>query len=237
MTTLLYLEDSYLKECDAVVQYIDDEGIVLDKTIFYAAGGGQPTDRGVIEKDGRQYPMMGAIKKGDAVMHIVEGDHHLEVGDCVRLVLDWKRRYKLMRSHTAAHLLSVVIHKETGALITGNQKQEDKTRVDFNLDRVDNIQAQHFVDTANEWVAKALPVKTYSLPRDEAFKIPSLFRLKNILPQHLSEIRIVEIEGVDTQACGGTHLHNITEIKNIQFLDLKNKGKENRRIYFSLSDG
>ncbi|MBU2634502.1 MAG: alanyl-tRNA editing protein, partial [Nanoarchaeota archaeon] len=159
----------------------------------------------------------------------------LKVGDKVRGVLDWDRRYKLMRMHTASHILSGVLHKETGALITGNQLGVDKSRDDFNLENFDKEEIKNYIDKANEILDRNLDVKISFLKKDEALKDKELFKLAAGFKHDFEEIRIVEIGDYDKQADGGTHVKNTKECGKIEFLKCDNKGKNNRRVYFKLS--
>jgi misacylated tRNA(Ala) deacylase len=233
MTKALYLQDCYSKEFDATVTKADGKYIILDQTIFYPVGGGQPADKGVLKKGDEVYKVVFVKKTPEGISHEVDKEG-LKEGDKVEGEIDWDYRYTIMRHHTAAHLLSAVIYKETGALITGNQLYEDKARIDFNLEQFDKDKAQNFVDKANELIQKEYEVRKYTLEKEEAFKDPELFRLKNVIPDAVKELRIVEIYGYDKQACGGNHINNIREIKKIKFLKAENKGKNNRRIYFAL---
>jgi len=230
----LYLNDCYLKEFEATIESVkDNKYVVLDKTAFYPNSGGQPYDTGVFIRHGEEFPVVYVGKFGDVISHEVSKPG-LKSGDKVTGKIDWDRRYILMRYHTAAHLLSEVIHKEIGARITGNQLNTDKGRIDFDLENYDRDKLIEYIAQANEIIQKELPVKTYFLEREEAFKNPDLFSLKNVLPPEVKELRIVEIEGFDTKACGGTHVKNIKEIGKIEFLKAENKGKNNRRLYFKL---
>ena len=230
----LYLNDCYLKEFEATIESVkDNKYVVLDKTAFYPNSGGQPYDTGVFIRHGEEFPVVYVGKFGDVISHEVSKPG-LKSGDKVNGKIDWDRRYILMRYHTAAHLLSEVIHKEIGARITGNQLNTDKGRIDFDLENYDRDKLIEYIAQANEIIQKELPVKTYFLEREEAFKNPDLFSLKNVLPPEVKELRIVEIEGFDTKACGGTHVKNIKEIGKIEFLKAENKGKNNRRLYFKL---
>ncbi|MBD3303910.1 alanyl-tRNA editing protein AlaX [Candidatus Woesearchaeota archaeon] len=233
MTELIYMNDCYAKEFDAVVKKVDGKFIVLDKTAFYPQGGGQPTDKGKLITDGEEYTVMFAKKKGPDVSHEVDKEG-LQTGDKVHGALDWDRRHKLMRMHTAAHILSEIFHKETGAMITGNQLNTDKSRIDFSLENFDREKIKEYTAKANEIVQKDLPIKIYTLPRDEAIKIPSVTKLANVLPPAVKELRMVEIEGFDTQADGGTHVKSTKEVGEIEAVNAENKGKNNRRVYFTL---
>ena len=233
MTELIYMTDCFAKEFDAKVTKVDGKFIVLDKTAFYPQGGGQPTDTGKLIKDGEEYQVVFAKKKGADVSHEVDREG-LQEGDTVHGVLDWDKRYVLMRMHTAAHILCEIFHKETGALITGNQLNVDKSRIDFNLENFDREKISEYVAKANEIVQKDLPIKIYTLPREEALKIPSVTKLANVLPPAVQELRIVEIVGYDTQADGGTHVKSTKEVGEIEVVSAENKGKNNRRVYFKL---
>ncbi len=236
MTELLFRDDAYLLLCNSTIVAVHPDGIILDKTLFYPGGGGQPCDKGHIKKGEESVEVTSVSSSDNRIVHHISGNIRLKPGDIIECVLDWKHRYKLMRSHTAAHILSTVIHKETGALITGNQKEIDKVRIDFNLETFDKEKIAEYIEKANLIVKQNLNVANYYLQRDEAFKIESLFRLKNVLPKEVSKIRIVDIAGFDIQACGGTHVRSTSEIGPISFLEMKNKGKDNKRIYFTIED-
>ncbi|MBW3001576.1 alanyl-tRNA editing protein [Candidatus Woesearchaeota archaeon] len=233
MTELIYMNDCYAKEFDAVVKKVDGKFIILDKTAFYPQGGGQPTDTGKLIKDGEEYKVVFAKKKGPEVSHEVDKEG-LQAGDKVHGVIDWDNRHRLMRMHTAAHILCEIFHKETGALITGNQLNVDKSRIDFNLENFDREKMNEYVAKANEIVQKDLLIKIYTLPREEAMKIPSITKLANVLPPAVQELRIVEIVGFDTQADGGTHVKSTKEVGEIEIIGAENKGKNNRRVYYTL---
>jgi misacylated tRNA(Ala) deacylase len=233
MTELIYMNDCYAKEFDATVTKADGKFVILDKTAFYPQGGGQPTDTGKLIKNGEECEVVFAKKIGGDVSHEVDKEG-LKEGDTVHGVIDWDNRYRLMRMHTAAHILCEIFHKETGALITGNQLNLEKSRIDFNLENFDREKMNEYVAKANEIVQKDLPIKIYTLPRDEAMKIPSITKLANVLPPAVQELRIVEIEGFDTQADGGTHVKSTKEVGEIEVVGAENKGKNNRRVYFTL---
>lgn len=232
----LYLKNCYLKKWRArVVSAKDGKYIVLDKTAFYPSGGGQPWDEGVIKRssDGNTFKVVYVGKFGGEISHEANKPG-LKEGDEVECKLDWNRRYKLMRMHTAAHVLSEVINKETGAKITGNQLDTGKSRIDFSLENFDRDRMLSFEKKANEIIAKNLSVKLYFLLRDRALKDPELFSLRDVMPPEVKKWRIVEIEGFDKKACGGTHVKNISEIGRIKIIGLKNKGRCRRRIYYTL---
>ena len=241
---VLYLPDCYVKEFEATVTDVaDDRFIILDRTAFYPDSGGQPHDTGVLvrEGDGREFPVTYTRKIDDLISHEVTitdpgSGSGLAAGDRVTGRIDWERRYLFMRSHTACHVLSAVIHKETGALITGNRIGEARTRVDFSLKDFDRSEIKSFEEKTNEIIDQNLPVEIKILSKEEALEIPSIVKLKMDLPDR-EEIRVIDIVGYDSQACGGTHVGNTGEIGQIEVVKAENKGKNNRRIYFRLETG
>ncbi len=235
----LYLMDCYAKEFEATVEEVaGDRFVILDKTAFYPDSGGQPHDTGVLvrEGDGREFPVTYTRKMDDLISHevaIADSGSGLAAGDRVTGRIDWERRYLFMRSHTACHVLSAVIHKETGALITGNRIGDAKTRVDFSLKDFDRSEIKSFEEKTNEIIDQNLPVEIKILSKEDALKMPSIVKLKMDLPDR-EEIRVIDIVGYDAQACGGTHVRNTGEIGHIEVVKAENKGKNNRRIYFRL---
>ena len=235
MTKALFLVDSYLKESLAtVVSVKDGKYVTLDQTVFYARGGGQPHDTGKMIKGTEVFNVVYVGKFSGEISH--EVDHTgLQAGDEVQCVLNWERRYKLMRSHTAAHVVAGLLNKETGALITGNQLEEDHARFDFSIEKFDRALLEKYLAKANELFGTDVPVKWYELPRKEAMKIPGVVKMADAFPPNLPSLRIVEIVGLDKQADGGTHVANLKEVGNVKLIKTVNKGKNNRRIYFKLS--
>ena len=234
MTRALYLEDSYLRECDAtVVSVKDGKFVVLDQTVFYPKGGGQPHDTGRMLRNGEVFGVVFVGKFSGEISH--EVDHAgLKAGDRVHCALDWEHRYKLMRSHTAAHVFASMLCNGTGALVTGNQLDVDKVRFDFSLERFEPQVLEEYVAKANELFRTDAPVKWYELPRDEALKIPGVVKMAEAFPPNIPRLRIVEIVNVDRQADGGTHVRSLREVGQIEVLKTENKGKNNRRVYFVL---
>jgi len=234
MVKALYLEDSYLKECDSTILSVaEDRYIVLDQTIFYPKGGGQPWDVGKIISRKEFYNVVYVGKFSGEISHEVNRAG-LKKGDEVYCVLDWNRRYKLMRSHTAAHTFAFLLCNGTGALITGNQLGVDKTRFDFSLENFNRSTLRKYIDEANKLFRKNIAVKWYELPRDKALKIPGIIKMATALPPNIPSLRIVEIVGIDKQADGGMHVRNLLEVGQIKLIKAENKGRNNRRIYFSL---
>jgi Ser-tRNA(Ala) deacylase AlaX len=235
----LYMGDSYLREFEAKVVSVTKGGedkffVVLDRTAFYPDSGGQPHDTGKFVKDGVEYQVIYVGKFSGKISHEVSKEG-LKEGDVTRGIIDWDRRYTLMRMHTAAHIISEVFHKDSGALITGNQLGLDKSRIDFSLENFDREKMSEYFAKANEIVEKDLKIKAYFLPREEAMKIENVTKLANALPPKIKELRIVEIGDFDMQADGGTHVKSTKEIGKIEFLKAENKGKNNRRVYFKIS--
>jgi len=229
----LYLEDSYLKEFTAKIEETKDgRYLILDNTAFYPESGGQPADTGTMAKDGKEYKVTSVRKMDGKICHDVEPG--LAAGDTVHCRIDWARRYRLMQMHTATHILAAVLYKDAGALITGNQLNLDRTRIDFSMDEFDKEKILGYVEKANAIAAKGIEVKISFLPREEAMKIEGAVKLAAALPPNISELRMLEIPGVDLQADGGTHVRNTSEVGKIRFLEAENKGKKNRRIYFTL---
>jgi Ser-tRNA(Ala) deacylase AlaX len=234
MTKQLFLEDSYQRECDAIVVSVkDSKYIVLDQTVFYPKGGGQIWDTGLIIKDNESYDVVYVGKFNGEISHEVN-KVGLQEGDRVRCVLNWERRYKHMRGHTAAHVFISQLCSGTGALVTGNQIEEDKIRFDFDLERFDRSVLEEYINKTNELLNRDTPVRHYNLPREEALKIPGVVKMADALPPNIPLLRIVEIEGIDRQADGGTHVNNLREIVGIKLLKAENKGRNNRRVYFAV---
>lgn len=232
MQKALYLNDSYLKECNAkVVSVKNGKFVVLDQTIFYPNSGGQLWDEGKIVKNGEEFKVVFVGKFDGKISHEVDKEG-LQQGDSVHCIINWERRYKLMRMHTAAHLLSSIFYKESGAKISGNQLGLDKSRIDFTLENFDKEKIQQYVDKANYYIQQDLPVTISYMPRSEAEKNIDLARLTLGLPQGIETLRIVSIGEIDKQADGGTHVRSLKEIGRITLLKCENKGKNNRRVYF-----
>ncbi len=216
-----------------MVSVKDGKYVVLDQTIFYPKGGGQPWDTGAIFKGNGIYNVVYVGKFSGEISHEVDRAG-LRESDRVHCVVNWERRYKLMRSHTAAHVFASLLCTGTGALVTGNQLEEDKIRFDFSLEKYDREILNKYIDKANDLFRKDISVKWYELPKKEALKIPGVIKMAEAFPPNISNLRIVEIVGIDKQADGGTHVKNLKEIGQIKLLKTKNKGKNNRRVYFTL---
>jgi misacylated tRNA(Ala) deacylase len=236
VTDLLYLSDSYLREFEAAAEAVGGDRVALDRTAFYPGGGGQPSDGGRLLWDDGEAQVVKVKKQGDLVWHRLDGEPP-PVGVLVRGVLDWGHRYKLMRTHTALHILCGVIWRDYGALVTGGNMKPLTARMDFELEHMSVDFAQEVEEKINAEVAAARPVKICILPREEAFQIPDLIRTKiNLLPEGIREVRVVEIEGLDLQADGGTHVANTSEVGTIHVVGHESKGRINKRLRIALEE-
>lgn len=236
-TKLLYLYDSYLREFEAEVVRVEGNRVVLNQTAFHPLTGGVANDTGFLMKSsGERFRVVDVKlnKETGEVIHVIEGEVKLKVGDRVKGVIDWNRRYRLMRLHTAAHLIAAVLYRDYNALITGGHVDVEKAKEDFNLEKPDRRIFEDAIRKANEVVRRRLPVKIYFLTREEAMKIPGIVKLAERMPPEVKELRIVEIEGVDIQADGGPHVRNTGEIGEIKLLKVENKGRTKRRVYFTV---
>jgi len=233
MTTLLYHTDAYQRTCQATVigHSSEGNGIILDQTVFYATSGGQPHDTGSIDA----YTVVDVKRGLEGVVHTLAGDVRPDVGSVVTCTIDWERRYRLMRTHTALHLLCGVVFRDYGALVTGGNMDVDEGRLDFEISDFSNELAQKIVDTVNVEVQANRPIEVHSLPREEAFQIPDLIRTKiNLLPEGISHVRTVNIVGLDLQADGGTHVATTSEVGTVVLLKTRSKGATNKRIVIGL---
>jgi misacylated tRNA(Ala) deacylase len=236
MTELLFMYDSYLREFEATVRAVREGAVALDRTAFYSGGGGQPADTGVLSWNDIDRPVTKVKKQGDEVWHWLEGDVPA-VGTVVTGRLDWERRYKLMRTHTALHILCGVIWRDYGASVTGGNMEPGRARMDFELESMSVDFAEAVELKINEEVAAARPVTWREMPREEAFQIPDLIRTKiNLLPPQIKRVRVVEIEGLDLQADGGTHVRNTCEVGPIRVVGHTSKGRINKRLRIALED-
>ena len=249
MTEVFYFLDSYCKEFEAVVQKVtDNKFVVLDRTAFYPDGGGQPNDTGKLirESDGAEFRVLYTGKFDGDISHEIDPETtspakdisaYLKAGDKIKGIIDWDRRYTHMRMHTATHIIANVIEQEAGAQITGNQLGLDQSRVDFSLEAFDREKFAEYEKIANDIIARNSPVNLFLVSRKEAeAKLSRLTTLAKGFSDEIKEVRLVEIEGVTIEACGGTHVKNTGEIKGIKITKLQNKGKSNRRMYFTLVD-
>ncbi len=240
MTELLFQTDSYLKEFEASIRAIDQEnhGLVLDKTAFYPGGGGQPADSGTLLWGETEFTVKRVKRIDGKLVHLIEGDSQLPgIGEKVIGRIDWDKRYQLMRTHTAMHILCGVVFRDYGASVTGGNMDLLKGRMDFEFETMHHELVDEIEKSINKEVENARDLQISILPREEAFQIPDLIRTKiNLLPENIKEIRVVEIVGLDLQADGGTHLKNTSEVGKMRVSNYKSKGKINKRIYLEIED-
>lgn len=241
MTELLYYDDAYCKTFDAAVlaaRAVDGKThVALDRTAFYPGGGGQPHDLGWLSFNGQRCEVVKVAKEAGHIWHMLEFEvPGLREGDPVMGELDWPRRHLLMRTHTAMHILCGVVWRDYGASVTGGNMEPGKGRMDFEFASLTRDLIREIEDKCNTEIAAARPVRTQVLPRAEAFQIPDLIRTKiNLLPEGITEVRTVELMGLDLQADGGTHVANTQEVGAMRVVDYKSKGAINKRIYIELA--
>ncbi|HET8522095.1 MAG TPA: alanyl-tRNA editing protein [Thermomicrobiales bacterium] len=242
-TDLLFQRDAYCRSFEATVTGVDASArtVTLDRTAFYPTGGGQPHDTGALTRDadGATWTVEDVTKAGGTVQHHLAGDDPLPaVGDHLHGEVDWDRRYRLMRTHTALHVLCGVVFRDYGALVTGGNMSPDKARMDFEMDDFTPERVAEIERRANEEIAANHDVQVRILPRAEAFAIPDLIRTKiNLLPEGIAEVRTVEIVGLDLQADGGTHVANTGEVGGLKVVGTRSKGKSNKRLEIVLTGG
>ncbi len=240
MTELLYYKDAYCQNFDATIRAVETQDgktrVALDRTAFYPGGGGQPNDEGELMIEGNTYPVVKVNKEGGQVWHtLAQEASGLTVGTPIQGRLNWERRHALMRTHTAMHILCGVVWRDYGASVTGGNMDPGSGRMDFEFASLTREMIGEIEAKCNAEVAAARPVRDQSLPRDEAFQIPDLIRTKiNLLPEGITEIRTVELVGLDLQADGGTHVRNTQEVGTIKVVDYKSKGAINKRVYIEL---
>lgn len=237
MTELIYQTDSYVKEFTATITKVDAEqnGVYLSRTAFYPGGGGQPHDTGRFSTADKTYTV---VKASRGNIHILEGDDLPTVGTEVTGILDWDRRYKLMRTHTAMHILCGVVWRDYGASVTGGNMEVLAGRMDFEFEKLSQEAIKEIETTINVEINKNHDVRVNILPRDKAFEIPDLIRTKiDLLPVGIPEVRTIEVVGLDLQADGGTHVNNTREVGSIRVVKYKSKGGINKRLYVEIGEG
>ena len=235
-TKQLYLYDSYLEEFEANVTHAKGSRVVLDQTAFHPLTGGVACDVGYLMKDNVKYKVVSAEinRETREITHVLETEADLKQGDNVKGTIDWERRYRLVRLHTAAHLIANIMYNDYNALITGGQVDVEHAKLDFNLPRTDREIFEAAVKKATMEAGKGVQLKIYFLTRDEALRISGVVKLAEKMPPEEKELRIVEIPGIDLQADGGPHVKNTNEIGEIRLLKIENKGKNQRRVYFDV---
>jgi len=234
MTALIYHVDSYVRNFEAQVLEASDAGVALDRTAFYPGGGGQPRDQGMILGEDGEARVVKFKRVDGQLWHYLDNQPFSE-GQKVFGELDWERRYRIMRTHTAMHILCGVIWRDYGTSVTGGNMEPLRGRMDFEFESMKRELVDEIQEKINLEVEAARDVRTDILPRDEAFQIPDLIRTKiNLLPKGILDVRIVEIVGLDLQADGGTHVANTSEVGKIKIIDYKSKGAINKRLVVAL---
>lgn len=237
MTELLYQKDSYLKEFDAKILEIKGNSILLDRTAFHPLSGGLDSDKGVIKYNGSEYNVVHVyLESEDSVWHDLGIASELGAGYIVKGVIDWERRYKIMKLHTASHILSSIMFNKYGALVTGGHIDDEHAKDDFSLESSERSIFEEAVGEVNKIIQKCLDVKIYFLDREEALKIPGVIKLAQRSPPNMKYLRIVDISGVDIQADGGPHVRNTGEIGGIVLEKVENKGRARKRLYYRLKE-
>jgi misacylated tRNA(Ala) deacylase len=232
MTELLYLRDAYLREFTATVTKVDGDRVALDRTAFYPTGGGQPHDVGTLG----DATVTNVRKEGDDVWHTLEGPVP-DVGAEISARLDWDRRHHLMRTHTAMHVLCGVIWNEWGKAVTGGNMEPLEARMDFEFNPLPERFGPRVEELVNAEIAADRPIEIDFLPRGTALEDADLIRTKvNLIPESVTEIRVVDIVGLDKQADGGTHVHSTKEIGRFEVVKTESKGKGNKRLRIRVHD-
>jgi misacylated tRNA(Ala) deacylase len=236
MTEELCATDAYLRSCEATVAETYDQGVVLDRTVFYARSGGQPGDTGFLRWDGGHARVIDTFKQDAQIVHQVEGDPPA-AGTQVLVELDWDRRHALMRTHTALHVLSGIVFKTYGAKVTGGNMEPGMARMDFELQTMSQEFGRDVEEKLNHELERDRPVRVSFLPRAAALADPDLIRTKvNLIPGHVDPIRVVDIEGLDKQADGGTHVRSTAEVGTVRVVKTESKGRGFKRMRIELVD-
>jgi misacylated tRNA(Ala) deacylase len=237
VTEELFSTDAYARSADAVVTEASERGVVLDRTVFYSRSGGQPGDTGRLRWDGGEMRVVDTVKEGGSILHVLEGEP-APVGTSVAAEIDWDRRHVLMRTHTALHALSGIVFRDYGAKVTGsNMELGGVARMDFELETITPEFGREVEDKLNAELAADRPVHVSFLPRAEALADPELIRTKvNLIPESVDPIRVIDIEGLDKQADGGTHVRSTAEVGRVRVVKTDNKGKGFKRMRIELAD-
>jgi misacylated tRNA(Ala) deacylase len=233
-----YLLDCYTKEFETTVKaLLSPTQVILEETYFYPTGGGQPNDEGIITVGEKEYKVIDVKKFDSGVIHVVDSQG-IQVGDSISCHIDWNRRYRHMRYHTGLHILSDIITNNTGAMVTGNQLTTEKARVDFSLEEYNPEEMEQYVQKSNDIIMKGLPIRLKIVDRSHVKSLlgDKWTTLAKGFPEHIKEVRLVDIEGFGAEACGGTHVKNTQEIGELIFIKAKSKGKNNRRIEIKLKN-
>ncbi|MGH8925173.1 MAG: alanyl-tRNA editing protein [Acidimicrobiia bacterium] len=227
--------DAYRGRAEGRVSEVLPEGVILDRTVFYARGGGQPGDVGVLSTPDGDVNVLDTVRSQGRILHVVESLERLEPGMAVEGIIDWDRRYRLMRTHTALHALSGVIYRDFGAKVTGGNMEPGVARMDFELDAMSVELGRQVEEILNAELAKGYPAEVIFMAREAALSDPDLIRTKvNLIPEYVQEIRVIEIVGLDRQADGGTHVASTLEVGQIRVTKTESKGKANKRMRIEL---
>jgi len=222
--------DAYAREVEATVLEASPRGVVLDRTVFYARGGGQPGDTGWLRWEGDEARVVDTIRRDGRPLHVLEGPPP-PAGARVRAGIDWERRHLLMRTHTALHVLSAVVWRSHGAKVTGGNMEPGVARMDFELEAISADLGRRVEEELSALLAEDRPVRVRFVPRAEALADPDLVRTKvNLIPEHVDPIRVVEIEGIDVQADGGTHVRSTAEVGRVRVVKTESKGRAFKRM-------
>ncbi|OFW79227.1 MAG: hypothetical protein A2Z48_06815 [Actinobacteria bacterium RBG_19FT_COMBO_70_19] len=234
MTEQLCATDAYLRSCDATVVAVSEEGVILDRTVFYARGGGQPGDTGALRWDAGEVRITDTVKHAGEVLHVLEGSAPA-VGTPVTAEIDWDRRHTLMRTHTALHALSGIVFRDYGAKVTGGNMEPGVARMDFELEAISQEFGREVEQKLNAALEQDHPVQVSFLPRTEALADADLIRTKvNLIPEHVDPIRVIDIEDLDKQADGGTHVRSTAEVGRVRVAKTESKGKGFKRMRIEL---
>ena len=239
MTDLLFQDESYLKEFEAIIAEMVEGGAILDRSAFYIGGGGQPCDTGVLIHDGHEHMVTKVGRQEGKIVHQIQDveSTSLAVGQSVTGKIDWDQRLLLMRTHTALHILCGVVWRDYGAKVTGGDMRPGEARMDFELEQMSAKFAEEIEEKINIEVAIARDVLVSKLSREEADRTPDLIRTKiNLLPENIREVRTIDIQGLDIQADGGTHVANTQEVGIIRVVGRESKGRINKRLRIALAD-
>ena len=236
MTELLAQIDAYLREFSATVTEVVDGGVVLDRTAFYTGGGGQPCDTGTLDDGSQRFSVKRVGRQDGQIVHQIDGPLPA-LGAMVKGQIDWDTRYRLMRTHTALHILCGVVWRDYGAKVTGGDMRPGEARMDFELEQMSAEFASEVEEKVNAEVAAARPIHVDVLSRAQAEEVPDLIRTRiNLLPASIHEVRTIDIAGLDLQADGGTHVANTSEVGAIRVVGHESKGRINKRLRIALDE-
>ena len=236
MTEELFSVEAYARTCEATVTAVTDDGVVLDRTVFYARSGGQPGDTGTLRWEGGEGRVADTVKRGGMLVHVVD-DKAPAAGTAVVADIDWDRRHTLMRTHTALHALSAIVFRDYGAKVTGGNMEPGAARMDFELESITPEFGREVEEKLNAELSADRPVRVTFLAREVALADPDLIRTKvNLIPEAVDPIRVIEIEGLDKQADGGTHVRSTGEVGSVRVAKTENKGKAFKRMRIELVD-